>query len=108
MVPSEVIAEEMVIEETIDGDDGDVVAEDKGAEETVVGFSGEDGDVVIPHEVYAIMVAAEGFFYTEDRDVVIPTEVYDAMVAQEMLEYQTRAIKRRRVMVDKEDKDNAE
>ncbi|GJZ99373.1 hypothetical protein Tco_0671924 [Tanacetum coccineum] len=111
MVPSKVIAEEMVIEDTIDGDDGDVIPTkvyDAMVAQEMLEDQAGIWDVVIPHEVYAIMVAAEGFFYTEDRDVVIPTEVYDAMVAQEMLEYQTRAIKRRRVMVDKEDKDNAE
>nr|GEW56221.1 hypothetical protein [Tanacetum cinerariifolium] len=63
---------------------------------------------VIPHKVYAAMVAAEVFLYTEEGDVVIPTEVCDAMIAQEMLEDQTRVIKRRRVMADKEDKDNIE
>ncbi|GJW06983.1 ty3-gypsy retrotransposon protein, partial [Tanacetum coccineum] len=135
VVPSEVVVEEMVAEGTADGDDGDViptnmydvmvaqemlkdqdgdvipvevVVEDKVAEETDVGSSGEDEDVVIPHEVYVTMVAAEGFLYTKDGDVVIPTEVYDAMVAQEMLEEQTRVIKRRRVTTDKEDKNNAE
>ncbi|GJX16872.1 hypothetical protein Tco_0217704 [Tanacetum coccineum] len=71
VVPFEVVVEEMVAEETVDGDDwglygamvaqemledqaGDVipvevVAEDNVVEETVVGSSGEDGDVVIPH-----------------------------------------------------------
>ncbi|GJY40580.1 retrovirus-related pol polyprotein from transposon TNT 1-94 [Tanacetum coccineum] len=34
----------------------EVVAEDKVAEETIVGSSGEDRDVVIPHEVYGAMV----------------------------------------------------
>ncbi|GJY32823.1 hypothetical protein Tco_0417292, partial [Tanacetum coccineum] len=62
----------------------EVVVEDKVAEETVVGSSGEDRDVVIPHRVYATMIAAE------------------------MLKDQTRAIKRRRVMADKEDKNNVE
>ncbi|GJY28749.1 hypothetical protein Tco_0404516 [Tanacetum coccineum] len=62
----------------------EVVVEDKVAEETVVGSSGEDRDVVIPHGVYATMIAAE------------------------MLKDQTRAIKRRRVMADKEDKNNVE
>ncbi|GJV05104.1 hypothetical protein Tco_1338673 [Tanacetum coccineum] len=135
VVPSEVVAKEMVSEEIVDGDDEDViptevydvmvaqemlkdqvgdvipvdvVAKNKVVEETVLGSSSEDGDVVIPHELYAAMVAAEGFLYTKDGDVVIPNEVYDAMVAQEILEDQTRAIKRRRVMADKEDKDNAE
>ncbi|GKD99574.1 hypothetical protein Tco_1387558 [Tanacetum coccineum] len=135
VVPSEVVDEEMVTEETVDGDNRvviptkvhydmvaqeiledqfgnvipvEVVAKDKVAEGTIVGSSGEDRDVVIPHEVYAAMVAAEGFLYTEDGDVVIPTEVYDAMVAQKMLEDQNRAIKMRRVMADEEDKDNAE
>nr|GEY10353.1 hypothetical protein [Tanacetum cinerariifolium] len=45
---------------------------------------------------------------TKDHDGdVIPTKVYEAMVAQEMLEDQTRPIKRRRVMADKEDEDDA-
>nr|GEW45505.1 hypothetical protein [Tanacetum cinerariifolium] len=43
----------------------------------------------------------------QDGDVIL-TEVYDAMVAQKMLEDQTKAIKRRRVMADKEDEDDAE
>nr|GEU45886.1 hypothetical protein [Tanacetum cinerariifolium] len=63
-----VVAEEIVAEETIDGDD---------VEQVVL-------DDVSSHEVYA------------------------GIIAQEMLEDQTRAIKRRRVMVDKEDKDNVE
>ncbi|GKC44633.1 hypothetical protein Tco_1062355, partial [Tanacetum coccineum] len=92
VVPVDLVAEEHVEEEAFDGDEGEEV------------FS--DGEV-IPHEVYAVMVAHEGFLYTEDGDV-IPTEVYDAMVAQEMLEDQTRAIKRRRVMADKEDEDDAQ
>nr|GEU45883.1 hypothetical protein [Tanacetum cinerariifolium] len=64
----EVVAEEIVAKETIDGND---------VEQVVL-------DDVISHEVYV------------------------GMIAQEMLEDQTRAIKRRRVMIDKEDKDNAE
>ncbi|GJX47508.1 reverse transcriptase domain-containing protein [Tanacetum coccineum] len=53
----------MLIEDKVDHDEdqaGDVilvevVAEDKVAEETIVGSSGEDRDVVIPHEVYGAM-----------------------------------------------------
>ncbi|GKB58564.1 hypothetical protein Tco_0914750 [Tanacetum coccineum] len=92
VVPVDLVAEEHVEEEAFDGDEGEEV------------FS--DGEV-IPHEVYDVMVAHEGVLYAEDGDV-IPTEVYDAMVAQEMLEDQTRAIKRRRVMADKEDEDDAQ
>ncbi|GJV07811.1 hypothetical protein Tco_1345467 [Tanacetum coccineum] len=104
MVPSEVMLEDQFG----NGIPVEVVAKDKVAKGTIVGSSGEDRDVVIPHEVYAAMVAAEGLLYTKDGDVVIPTEVYNAMVAQKMLEDQNRAIKMRRVMVDEEDKDNAE
>ncbi|GJU80416.1 hypothetical protein Tco_1282781 [Tanacetum coccineum] len=65
----------------------------------------DDGDV-IPTEVYDAMVAQE---MLEDHDGdVIPTEVYDAIVAQEMLEDQPRSIKKRRVMADKEDEDDAQ
>nr|GEU64101.1 hypothetical protein [Tanacetum cinerariifolium] len=54
----------------------EVVAKDKGAEETVVGFSGEDGDVVIPHEVYAAMIATEGFSGSESRPPMLNKENY--------------------------------
>ncbi|GKB74576.1 hypothetical protein Tco_0935988, partial [Tanacetum coccineum] len=47
----------------------------------------------------------EGVLSVDDGDV-IPPKVYDVMVAQEMLEDQTRATKRRRVMADKEDEDD--
>nr|GEX87504.1 hypothetical protein [Tanacetum cinerariifolium] len=100
----------MVTKEIVDGDNKNVIPTevhyDMVAQEMLKDQVGDD--VVIPNEVYAAMVAAYGYLYTEYEDVVIPTEVYDAMVAQEMLEDQTRAIKRRRVMADKEDKDNAE
>ncbi|GJT67551.1 hypothetical protein Tco_1019031, partial [Tanacetum coccineum] len=58
------------------------------------------GDV-IPVEVVAEDKVAEETII--DGNVVNPTEVYDAMVALVTLKDQTRAIKRRRVMDDKED-----
>ncbi|GJS60390.1 hypothetical protein Tco_0655174 [Tanacetum coccineum] len=63
-----VVAEEMVADETVDGDDVEQVVSDD----------------VIPHEVYVVMAA------------------------QEMMEDHTIAIKRGRVVYDKEDKDNVE
>ncbi|GKD79638.1 hypothetical protein Tco_1342259 [Tanacetum coccineum] len=60
VVPFEVVPKEMVAEEIVYVE---VVVEYKVVEETDVGSSGEDEDVVIPHEVYVAMVAAEGFFF---------------------------------------------
>nr|GEV71345.1 hypothetical protein [Tanacetum cinerariifolium] len=89
--PEEIMYDVMVAQEMLKDQDEDVipvevVVEDKVAKETDVG----------------------GFLYTEDGNVVIPTEVYDRMLAQEILEEQTRVIKRKRVMADNEDKDIAE
>ncbi|GJV98304.1 hypothetical protein Tco_1553556 [Tanacetum coccineum] len=56
----------------------EVVVEDKVAEETVVGSSGEDRDVVIPHGVYATMIAAE----TEVREA----QILDPELIQETIE----------------------
>nr|GEW05143.1 hypothetical protein [Tanacetum cinerariifolium] len=68
-------------------------------------FLANDGDV-IPTQIYDAMVAQEGVFSPDDGDV-IPIEVYEVMVTQEMLKDQTRPIKRKRVMADKEDEDDA-
>ncbi|GJT71130.1 hypothetical protein Tco_1030416 [Tanacetum coccineum] len=103
----EVVAEEMVAKEAVDGDDAN------------------DRDV-IPHELYAAIVAQEGVFSSDDGDV-IPDELYAEVVAQEggglvnygdvipyevvaeeMLKDQTRSIKGRRVMADKENDDDAQ
>nr|GEV81602.1 vacuolar proton-inorganic pyrophosphatase [Tanacetum cinerariifolium] len=87
VVQVEVVAKQMVAKEAFDSDDAD------------------DEDV-IPTKVYDAIVAQE-MLKGQDGDV-IPTEVYDAMIAQAMLEDQTRAIKRRSVMADKEDGDDAQ
>ncbi|GJZ48522.1 hypothetical protein Tco_0602354 [Tanacetum coccineum] len=87
VVQVEVVAEEMVTEEAVDVDDGEHVV--------------SDGDL-IPEELYAAIVAQEGVRPVDDGDV-IPDEV----VTEIMLEDQTRSIKRRRVMADKENEDDA-
>ncbi|GJT12940.1 zinc finger, CCHC-type containing protein [Tanacetum coccineum] len=68
--------------------------------------------VVVPYEVVAKEIVAEETVDGDDVEqvvlnYVISHEVYAEMVAQEMLKDQTRAIKRRRVMTAKEDKENA-
>nr|GEX58177.1 hypothetical protein [Tanacetum cinerariifolium] len=68
----------------------EVVAEDKGAEETVVGFSGEDGDVVIPHEVYAAMITTEGFCDT-NREVPV-NETFHVQTDDELTKKELRQI----------------
>nr|GEY82902.1 hypothetical protein [Tanacetum cinerariifolium] len=91
VIPAEVydamVAQEMLKDQAGDMISVEVVAKDKVAEEIIMGSCGKDGDVLIPREVYAVMVAVEGFLYIQHGDVVNPTKVYDAMVAQEMLEY---------------------
>ncbi|GJZ25409.1 hypothetical protein Tco_0569662 [Tanacetum coccineum] len=86
-VPIEVVAEEIVVEEAVDGDDGELVLSDGDmsmlkpevvAQEGV--FSTDDGDV-IPDELYTEVVAQEGVRLVDDGDV-IPNEV----VVEEMLE----------------------
>ncbi|GKC26301.1 hypothetical protein Tco_1033595 [Tanacetum coccineum] len=69
------VAQEMLKDQAGDVISVEVVSKDMVAEETVVGSSGKDKDVVIPHEVYAAMVVIEGFLYSQDRDVVNLTEV---------------------------------
>ncbi|GJX94245.1 hypothetical protein Tco_0348831 [Tanacetum coccineum] len=51
------------------------------------------------------VVPVEVMLEDQDGDVIL-TKAYNVMVAQEMLEDQTRAIKRKRLMVDKEDEDD--
>ncbi|GJU26379.1 hypothetical protein Tco_1165000 [Tanacetum coccineum] len=68
------VAQEMLKDQAGDVISVEVVSKDMVAEETVVGSSGKDKDVVIPHEVYAAMVVIEGFLYSQDRDVANPTE----------------------------------
>ncbi|GJS23248.1 hypothetical protein Tco_0451880 [Tanacetum coccineum] len=87
VVQVEVVAEEMVTEEAVDVDDGEHVVSDGG---------------LIPEELYAAIITQEGVGPVDDGDV-IPDEV----VTEIMLEDQTRSIKRRRVMADKENEDDA-
>ncbi|GJZ18265.1 hypothetical protein Tco_0554388 [Tanacetum coccineum] len=77
----QVVAEEMVTEETVDGDDGDVIpTEVYDAMVSQEQLEDQDGDVI------PVKVVAKDKVVEEIVEVV--TEVYDAMVAQEMLEYQ--------------------
>ncbi|GJY69782.1 hypothetical protein Tco_0472764 [Tanacetum coccineum] len=79
VVPSEVVAEEMVTEETVDGNDGDVIpTEVYDAMVSQEQLEDQDGDVI------PVKVVAKDKVVEEIVEVV--TEVYDAMVAQEMLE----------------------
>ncbi|GJT66933.1 hypothetical protein Tco_1018413 [Tanacetum coccineum] len=127
VVPVEVVAEEMVAEEAFDCNDGKQVVSDEDvipdevydamvAQEGLfladdrdvipyvvydaIGFFAVGDEDVISNKVYDVMVAQEGVFSADDMDVIL-----DEVVAEEMLEDQTRSIKRRRVMVDKEDED---
>ncbi|GKA79043.1 hypothetical protein Tco_0785580 [Tanacetum coccineum] len=109
----DVVPFKVVAEETIHGDDGEQVGFDKDVfqmklYDAMVApkmLEDDDGDV-IPTKVYDALVAQE--MLEDDDGDAIPTKIYDAMVAHEMLEDQTRAIERRSVMADKEDKDDAQ
>ncbi|GKB87251.1 hypothetical protein Tco_0959523 [Tanacetum coccineum] len=98
-------------ENVVDGDDGEQVVYDRD---------------VIPDRLYAAIVAQKGVFSTDDEDV-IPYEVVDEVlkqkgvwlvddgdvipdevVVEKMLEDHTRLIKRKRVMVDKENEDDSQ
>ena len=89
----------MVEEKAVDGDDGEQVVFD---------------EVVIPDDFCTAIIAHEEFFLAGDGDM-IPDEVVakkgfrpDEVVAEEMLEDQTRSIKRGRLMADKKTKDYAQ
>nr|GEU65516.1 hypothetical protein [Tanacetum cinerariifolium] len=130
----EVVSEEMVAKEAVDGDDGKHVVSNEDvfpddlyaaivAQEGV--FPANDRDVIL-HELYVAIVAQKGVFSSDDGDV-IPYELYAEVFAQEggglvnyedvmpyevvveeMLEDQTRSIKGRRVMADKKNDDDAQ
>nr|GEV34569.1 hypothetical protein [Tanacetum cinerariifolium] len=111
VINDERVAKEMVAEEAVDGDDGEQVVSNglvilDELYDTIVaqeeGFLVDDGDV-IPDEVVAEVVAQKGVRPVDDGDV-IPDEV----VGKEMLEDQTRSIKRRRGMAYKENEDDAQ
>ncbi|GJZ52841.1 hypothetical protein Tco_0607726 [Tanacetum coccineum] len=111
VVPVEMVAEEMVAKVVIDGDDGEQVVYDRdvipnGLYAVIVAqkevFSTDDGDV-IPDEVVDEVLEQKGVWPVDDGDV-IPDEV----VAEKMLEEHTRLIKRKRVMVDKENEDDSQ
>ncbi|GJS35385.1 hypothetical protein Tco_0533767 [Tanacetum coccineum] len=138
----EMVAEEMVVEKAVDGNDGgDVVSDGDAipdelyaaivAQEGV--FSADDGDV-IPDELYGVIVAQEGVFLGDSlneysfndlinvKDEVVAEVVAQAgvgpvddgdvipneLVTEEIMEDQTRSIKRRKVMADKENEDDGQ
>ncbi|GJW95534.1 vacuolar proton-inorganic pyrophosphatase [Tanacetum coccineum] len=111
VVPVDVVAEEMVAKEVVDGDDSEQVVYDMdvipdGLYTAIVAqkgvFSTDDGDV-IPYEVVDEVLKQKGVWIVDDGDV-IPDEV----VAEKMLEDHTRLIKRKRVMADKENEDDSQ
>nr|GFA18280.1 hypothetical protein [Tanacetum cinerariifolium] len=69
VIPTEVydamVAQEMLKDQAGDMISVEVVAKDKVAEEIIMDSCGEDGDVLIPREVYVVMVAVEGFLYIQ-------------------------------------------